>query len=1147
MTVARRHTPQRGRVGAHQRAEAGTATFVGRSAELAALTNLLPAHGRGGAALRLIVGDPGIGKTRLCGELGKAASASGHRVLWGRCWDEAGAPPFWPWTQVVRQLHGRGAGVELAPLVLAEADPSDRFELFDAAAASLQAAAARQPLVVIFDDLHLSDPPSLLLLRFVVAHLGDVPLLLLGTYRPTDAAQRGEIAAHLAALEEVGETMSLDGLDVAAVGQLIGSDAPAAEVHAVTGGNPLFVEQVLKSGGGRPDGAAALHVEPSSAALRATMAKRLEPLPAEVRQLLAVVAVLGPSARREDAAHLAGCDPSELHGLARPAIEAGLLEATGDRLTHPLVAEAALEGVGPDDRAALHLAAAGLISERAGRAAELAHHLCRAGPSVWSEAVAACRAAADVATGSLAHEDAVTHLQRALALLQDHPDEVAAAFEVTLALGGALERATGRVPGEAMYRRALELARRSGDPVLVARAAARHGIQYYFGGDVSERRAAECREGLAGLPPADSPLRARLLANLAAAGVSGPDLEASRAMAHDAVAMARRTGDPVAIGVALVAQQVTDLGPATLPRRLETAREIVALAELSGHHALTVHGRFLLKNALLERGDARELDAQLVAQRQLIDHIAEPRFARHSLWFRAMRAMLDGDADAVAALAEECYAIAEQLEDPDGIGVYFGQLGVGLWMRGRLMELEPGYVDLMRSEPDEPLWPGVVAWLSVTNGRPEAARGLLSRFCAVEDIPHGQHTLLTLFTMADVAAEVGDDDLVASLWDACLPYADHVVPIGMGAGCFGVLARPLGGLALRLGHTEEALAHYELAVSVCARLGARPWLVDAQIALADALVDLGRGDDPRVGALVLEASTTASDLGLAVFDDRLAALRERLDVTRGPAPVTVRAAGLPPEPLTTAAGRARPRISVLGTFEVTALDGSSPRWTSRKARSLLKVLVARRGVPASRELLMELLWPGQDPTTLGNRLSVALSTVRRAMDPGRTLPASALVAADGGALRLVLRNVEVDAERFLRSGQSAVEAHRRRDPDTHRWLAGAVAEHSGEAFADEPYEPWAEGLRSEVASMLVTVLRLLAEEAVASGDQLSASSALRRLLDVDPFDEHAHLQLVRALRSLGAHGQARAAYERYAAAMEELGVPVAAEEGPEPP
>ncbi|NLA36307.1 MAG: hypothetical protein GX868_11585, partial [Actinobacteria bacterium] len=422
----------------------------------------------------------------------------------------------------------------------------------------------------------------------------------------------------------------------------------------------------------------------------------------------------------------------------------------------------------------------------------------------------------------------------------------------------------------------------------------------------------------------------------------------------------------------------------------------------------------------------------------------------------------------------------------------------------------------------------------------------------------GMHTLLNLFTMADIAAAVGDDELVADLRDVLLPYADRAVPIAMGAACFGVVARPLGNLAARLGRVDEAIAHFERAISVSARMGARPWLADAQLALAETLVASGRGADPRVAVLVDEAAATAGNLGLAVFERRLERLDRPAAAWVGPTGAktpTDRGADRPEdgaaessegrtglaEPSGTNTLRRRARVSVLGTFDVVTVDGQVSRWTSRKARALLKILIARRGTPIAREELMDLLWPDQSPDELTNRLAVAISTVRRALDPERTLPVDALIRADAGSVRLVDDHVEVDAEIFLTLGEAALAAHRGGTDDARRLLHGALDAYRGEAFPDEPYEQWAEALRSNVAVTCAALLRAVADRADADGDALLVSDALRRLLELDPYDEPAHLGLVESLRSLGAHGQARSARERYLACMAELGVRPAAE------
>jgi DNA-binding SARP family transcriptional activator len=191
---------------------------------------------------------------------------------------------------------------------------------------------------------------------------------------------------------------------------------------------------------------------------------------------------------------------------------------------------------------------------------------------------------------------------------------------------------------------------------------------------------------------------------------------------------------------------------------------------------------------------------------------------------------------------------------------------------------------------------------------------------------------------------------------------------------------------------------------------------------------------------------------------------------------------------------------------------------------------------------MDLLWPDEDPDTVANRLAVAVSTVRRALDPHRTLPVDALVRADGGSLSLVSDSVDIDVETFLALATAALDAHHEDRPEASALLLEALSAYRGEALPDEPYEAWADGLRATASSTYGAVLRTVAARAEADGDPLSESDALRRLIELDPYDEPAHLGLIESLRSLGAHGQARAARERYIARMAELGVRPAADD-----
>lgn len=156
-------------------------------------------------------------------------------------------------------------------------------------------------------------------------------------------------------------------------------------------------------------------------------------------------------------------------------------------------------------------------------------------------------------------------------------------------------------------------------------------------------------------------------------------------------------------------------------------------------------------------------------------------------------------------------------------------------------------------------------------------------------------------------------------------------------------------------------AHLELAIEMSARVGALAWHAQAQIELAEfgmrhEVVDI------RAFELLAEARATSEARGFTALARR---------------------------------ARHRPQIRVLGGFEVISLCGARAEWTSHKARVLLKMLVAAHGVTTSREVFMEVLWPGEEPAALGNRFSVAINVIRRALDPERQLPTQHHVVTEG--------------------------------------------------------------------------------------------------------------------------------------------------------
>ncbi|MBT3941554.1 MAG: protein kinase [Chloroflexi bacterium] len=261
--------------------EDGGGVFVGRQTEMDQLRSIFEETLSGRGSLVALVGEPGIGKTRISQELAGYAGLRGARVLWGRCYESGGAPPYWPWVQAIRsyvnqtdhdQLRQemgaaaadiaeivpdvREALPELAGRTAPAEDPEvARFRLFDSITSFLRNASRNTPIVIVLDDLHWADQSSLLLLEFAGREIADGRILVMGNYRDVELNRRHPLAQTLGQLlrERQFERVSLTGLtedDVQAFITIVaGLPAPPALlrlVYAQTEGNPLYVTEVVR-------------------------------------------------------------------------------------------------------------------------------------------------------------------------------------------------------------------------------------------------------------------------------------------------------------------------------------------------------------------------------------------------------------------------------------------------------------------------------------------------------------------------------------------------------------------------------------------------------------------------------------------------------------------------------------------------------------------------------------------------------------------------------------------------------------------------------------------------------------------------------------------------------------------------------------
>ncbi|MDQ3544498.1 MAG: transcriptional regulator, partial [Actinomycetota bacterium] len=238
-------------------------------------------------------------------------------------------------------------------------------------------------------------------------------------------------------------------------------------------------------------------------------------------------------------------------------------------------------------------------------------------------------------------------------------------------------------------------------------------------------------------------------------------------------------------------------------------------------------------------------------------------------------------------------------------------------------------------------------------------------------------------------------------------------------------------------------------------------------------------------------------------------------------------------------GDAELSVQVLGGFAVTHRGTAAPSsaWQSKVARDLFKMLVVNRGRPIPREVLIDRLWPGETGEKANNRLSVALSTIRSVVDPDRVYPADHVIVADRDSVAFDLATASVDVERFLADvdrGRALVRQGHRDQGLALLRLAETL--YVGDLLEEQPYADWAVALREEALTSYLSIAAVLAEADSEAGDHEAAASRFLRMLERDPYNEHAHLGAVRALRSAGHHGPAQRLYRNYVAKMAEIDI-----------
>jgi DNA-binding SARP family transcriptional activator/tetratricopeptide (TPR) repeat protein len=896
--------------------------LVGRGEQVDQLRSGLDAAFHGHGVVFMIGGEAGIGKTRLADELARDARYRGARVVWGRCWEAGGAPAYWPWVQVLRSLlHGRdnvdlrsfrGAGASsLLALIpeLRESSPQPasptpesegaRFQLFDAVAWLLRESADPQPVLVVLDDLHAADTPSLLLLQFLAGQLEGARLLLVGLYRDDDPGDDGALSPCLAALarEQATRRMRLTGLGVADTAAVIDAitgrrlaDRVARTIHAETEGNPLFVGEIvrlleaedrleapmdeLRGGRQLPD------------TVREVIGQRLRRLAPECRRLLSAASILGREFGVRELAAVSEIDEDAVLDAVDEAITARVLFEAPTvgrlRFSHALVRDTLYEGLGAAHRRAAHLRAGEIVerlcaSNPEPHLAELAHHFFEALPSgdpAW--AVAYAQRAGGHAIALLAYEEAARLFQLALRALDLQAGEVSEKRGALLvALGDAWARAGDGPAARNAFLEAATIAASGGLAVLRAQAALGYGGRFVWARAHNDVHTIPMLEAaLQALPTDASALRVRLMARLSGALRDHPSPERRASLSAQAVDIARGLGDPATLAYALDGHYSAMWSPANPEERLAIADEIIDLALDVADHERATQGRLYRMIANMELGRMSEAETELEILGEEAAALRQPAQLWVTAASRANLALFQGRFDEAQALIDEALALGERAQRRDAVLSHRLQL----FVLHREIGADGGIKSLINKAvsefPTRPVFRCVLACLHAEAGDRSQAQATIDGLAAQDfaAIQRDNEYLFSLAFLADAVDALGDVRAAAVLYDLLVPYA-HLNAINSDEVATGSVSRTLGVLAAAMSRWEDASRHFDTAVEHNTDMGAQPWVAHSRHDHGRML--LGRdapGDRDRAQQMLTGAGNEYKTLGMSPWVERAAQL-----------------------------------------------------------------------------------------------------------------------------------------------------------------------------------------------------------------------------------------------------------------------------------
>lgn len=901
--------------------------FIGRSSELSRAREAVDSAAAGRPTFLTVAGDPGIGKTRLAEEVISYAELRGFTRAIGRCLEDEGAPAFWPWQQALRSLVEQCdgdeirdalgvngpvmarilpevgaviAGVEPAPV---PADPGQaRFQLFDAIAAFLRRLSSIRPLLVLLEDIHWADEPSLKLLQFIASASDRERQLVIGTYRDVELGRHHPLSGAMAELAKSDRAVriSLSGLDHEEIVEMVRSlgggevsEDLVSEIESRTEGNPFFIAEVIRLVGESGDGSWEFAVPQG---VREVLGHRLNQLDEETNKTLAMAAVIGREFQLSLLESAAGNMADDVLDAIVEAEEAGLVAELAEQeglyaFSHALVRETLYQELSTARRAMLHRKVAGAIEEMyKGRLelhlAELAHHLLKSSaPEAAARAVDFLIQAGVYSLSVFAYEDAVKNSKTALEAIElagiEGGEEEC---RVLTLLGDALWRQREGDEAKKYLNRALEIARRRGRWDDFARALLLVPGRTAGFGFVLDAIDELVVEAIGNLGKDEVVLRSRLLSLRVStmAQVEGDvrSVCAERAgYAEEALLLADQTGDAVARVEARAVCAIHLASPDRTAERKVWADGIIAISTEAGDWDGVIQGLMIRIATHYELAEIAEARSGIDSMASIVN--SDKPLARR--WMLNIIRGLDAQLTGRLKEAEECAAANMRLgkaSDPhEGLKTIaiVALTNVLLAAQGRQQEIAILYAAGARGYKSSLLLRGPVAPLIdiyAQVGEFEKAREWLDALRRQNYFIESDHQWLSNMTyLASAVAKLGDKDAAKTVYERLSSYADRFAVIGSGVACLGSTQRPLGQLAATLGDADLARSHFESGISANRSAGARPYEAHCHRELAEVLMNTASNAKDEVAAHVDEAVRLYGECGMDFWMSEARALK----------------------------------------------------------------------------------------------------------------------------------------------------------------------------------------------------------------------------------------------------------------------------------